>query len=118
MLETDKTGEKMIKLQNDLKALEIQDETLNNDQIEQIWCQIVTSEESVLIGCIYRPPHSDRSVNLNIIKSYFNLYFDLTNDFEDLNDDWDFISQSANKIELLDVSGGSGETDYLTFEKN
>jgi hypothetical protein len=42
----------------------------------------------------------------------------LTNDFEDLNDDWDFISQSANKIELLDVSGGSGETDYLTFEKN
>jgi hypothetical protein len=48
----------------------------------------------------------------------FNLYFDLTNDFEDLNDNWDFISQSANKIELLDVSGGSGETDYLTFEKN
>jgi hypothetical protein len=48
----------------------------------------------------------------------FNLYFDLTNDFEDLNDDWDFITQSANKIELLDVNDGSGETDYLTFEKN
>ena len=48
----------------------------------------------------------------------FNINFDLTNDFEDLNDDWDFISNSATKIELIDVSGGNGGTDYLTFEKN
>lgn len=48
----------------------------------------------------------------------FYLYFDLPSDFEDLNDDWDFVTQSANKIELKDISGGSGETDYLTFEKN
>ncbi|MCG9910970.1 MAG: hypothetical protein MH137_06680 [Flavobacteriales bacterium] len=48
----------------------------------------------------------------------FNINFNLSNDFEDLNDDWDFISQSAVKIELIDVSGGNGGTDYLTFEKN
>ena len=48
----------------------------------------------------------------------FNLNFNLTNNFEDLNDDWDFISQSATKIELIDVSGGNGGTDYLTYEKN
>lgn len=48
----------------------------------------------------------------------FNIHFNLTNDFEDLNDDWDLISQSATKIELIDVSGGNGGTDYLTFEKN
>jgi len=48
----------------------------------------------------------------------FNINFNLTNDFEDLNDDWDFISQSATKIELIDISGGNGGTDYLTFEKN
>lgn len=47
----------------------------------------------------------------------FNISFNLTNDFEDLSDDWDFISQSATKIELKDVSGGNGGTDYLTFEK-
>jgi len=47
----------------------------------------------------------------------FNINFDVTNDFEELNDDWDFISQSGTKIELFDVSGGDGETDYLTFEK-
>jgi len=48
----------------------------------------------------------------------FNINFNLTNDFEDLNDDWDFISQTATKIELIDINGGNNETDYLTFEKN
>lgn len=48
----------------------------------------------------------------------FIIYFNLTNDFEDLNDDWDIISHAPTKIELIDVSGGSGGTDYLTFEKN
>lgn len=49
----------------------------------------------------------------------FNLFFAVgdDNDFEDLNDDWDFVSSSANKIELIDISGGNGGTDYLTFEK-
>ncbi len=47
----------------------------------------------------------------------FNINFNLANDFEDLNDDWDFISLSANKMELIDISGGNGGTDYLTFEK-
>jgi len=48
----------------------------------------------------------------------FNINFNLTNDFEDLNDDWDFVSQSETKIELIDISGGNGGTDYLTLEKN
>lgn len=48
----------------------------------------------------------------------FNINFNLTNDFEDLNDDWDLVSQSPVKIELIDISGGNGGTDYLTFEKN
>lgn len=38
--------------------------------------------------------------------------------FEDLNDNWDFVTHSSTKIELIDSSGGNGETDYLTFEKN
>ena len=48
----------------------------------------------------------------------FNINFNLMNQFEDLNDDWDIISQSSTKIELIDVSGGNGGTDYLTFVKN
>ena len=37
---------------------------------------------------------------------------------DDLSDDWDIVSYTATKIELVDVSGGNGGTDYLTFEKN
>ncbi len=50
----------------------------------------------------------------------FNIFFPVpdTNDFEDLNDDWDIVSVTNNKIELIDVSGGNGGTDLLTFEKN
>lgn len=47
----------------------------------------------------------------------FNILFNLTNDFEDLNEDWQFISQSSSRIELIHISGGNGGTDYLTFEK-
>ena len=48
----------------------------------------------------------------------FNINFNLTNDFEDLNDNWVFISQTPSTIALINVSGGNGGTDYLTFEKN
>lgn len=50
----------------------------------------------------------------------FNIFFpvDENHDFDDLNDDWDVVSATENRIELLDVSGGNGGTDRLTFTKN
>ncbi|MCT8338607.1 hypothetical protein MG296_00945 [Flavobacteriaceae bacterium TK19130] len=50
----------------------------------------------------------------------FIIFFNVpdTDDFEDLNDDWDILSASDTKIELRDISGGNGGTDTLTFEKN
>lgn len=48
---------------------------------------------------------------------HFNIIFNLNNVFEELSDDWHFISHSPSKIELINVSGGSGGTDYLTFER-
>ncbi|UJH90914.1 hypothetical protein LZ575_19785 [Antarcticibacterium sp. 1MA-6-2] len=39
-------------------------------------------------------------------------------DFDDLNDDWDIENYTANKISLIDISGGNGGTDKLVFEKN
>ncbi|MDX5337765.1 MAG: hypothetical protein LPK25_01985 [Cyclobacteriaceae bacterium] len=47
----------------------------------------------------------------------FNIFFSLTNKFEELNEDWDILSHSSTKIELTDVSGGDGSVDYLTFTK-
>ncbi|WP_299223332.1 hypothetical protein [uncultured Psychroserpens sp.] len=50
----------------------------------------------------------------------FNIFFPVpeSNDFEDLNDDWDVVMTTSTRIELIDVSGGNGGTDMLIFEKN
>ena len=48
---------------------------------------------------------------------HFNIHFTQNNEFEDLNDDWDILSNSDTKIELRDISGGNGGTDFLTFDK-
>lgn len=48
----------------------------------------------------------------------FNISFTAPVNFEELSDDWDITEKSETKIKLADVSGGNGETDYLTFEKN
>lgn len=43
--------------------------------------------------------------------------FGVTPSFDELTDDWHITSQNTLKIVLIDVSGGGGGTDYLTFEK-
>jgi len=48
----------------------------------------------------------------------FNIFFSAPPNFEDLSDDWDIVSSSGTKIELIDISGGNGDTDLLTFEIN
>jgi len=52
--------------------------------------------------------------------AHFVLNFAVNDDhpFDDLNDDWEIVSQSKTKIDLKDVSGGNGGTDLLVFEKN
>jgi len=49
---------------------------------------------------------------------HFNIFFASPADFEELSDDWDILSRTDTKIELIDISGGNGGTDFLTFEKN
>lgn len=48
---------------------------------------------------------------------HFNISFASPPYFAELTDDWDIIAQSDSTIELIDVSGGNGGTDYLTFQK-
>lgn len=48
----------------------------------------------------------------------FNIFFNLSNEFEDLNDDWAILTHTSTEIELTDVSGGDGSVDFLTFRKN
>ena len=37
--------------------------------------------------------------------------------FDEFNDDWDVMNFVADRVALRDISGGSGETDILVFEK-
>ncbi|WP_374959990.1 hypothetical protein [Gilvibacter sp.] len=48
----------------------------------------------------------------------FNIFFASPPDFEELSDDWDIVSRTDTRIELIDISGGDGSIDYLTFVKN
>lgn len=57
-------------------------------------------------------PNNDLDFNIAFVAPAPNTFTD------DLTDDWDIISYTANRIQLVDVSGGNGGTDYLTFEKN
>jgi len=48
----------------------------------------------------------------------FNIFFAAPPNFEDLTDDWDIVSMTNTRIELIDISGGNGGTDNLVFTKN
>lgn len=50
----------------------------------------------------------------------FNISFPVpdSNDFDDLNEDWDIVSYSDTIINLIDIDDDSGDTDMLTFERN
>jgi hypothetical protein len=53
----------------------------------------------------------------NLADLDFNINFSVSNKLDDLSDDWDIISYTETEIKLIDVSGGSGGTDYLTLNK-
>ncbi len=48
----------------------------------------------------------------------FNIFFESPTAFNRLSEDWEIISYTSSKIELRHISGGNGDTDLLTFEKN
>ena len=50
-------------------------------------------------------------------KNKLVLNFGNTSPFNELNDDWEILEESATKIRMQDVSGGNGGTDLLTLEK-
>ena len=48
----------------------------------------------------------------------FNIFFASPANFNELSEDWDVVSHSPSKIDLIHISGGDGSTDLLSFEKN
>ena len=70
----------------------------------------VATKNSVVVKGTWSTGNDDSQSKL-----YLN--FGASNPFDELNDDWHVIEQTATKIRLEDVSGGNGGTDLLTFEK-
>ena len=58
-----------IYVRDDVRAFEANHIINPDPSTEQIWCSITTATDSILIGCIYRPPLSSREINLSIGKS-------------------------------------------------
>ncbi|TCJ13816.1 hypothetical protein EPD60_11590 [Flaviaesturariibacter flavus] len=46
------------------------------------------------------------------------LFFNAPFDFQDLSDDWKVVESSNTRLRLQDVSGGSGQSSTLIFERN
>ena len=59
----------------------------------------------------------DSSADDNLDDLDLIVHFSESSAFEELNEDWNFISYSESLVELIHVSGGNGGTDYLTLEK-
>ncbi len=49
-----------------LAAIEVDIDQLKTDKFEQIWRIVKTKRDSVLVGCIYRPPSSTNETNESI----------------------------------------------------
>lgn len=45
------------------------------------------------------------------------LYFDVNDPFDELDEDWDIIEATNEIIKLKHISGGDGSVDFLTFER-
>lgn len=51
-------------------------------------------------------------------KHKLNLVFTNPALFDEISEDWEIVSHTSTQISLRHVSGGSGETDLLVFQKN
>ncbi len=63
-LNLDRGGGVAIYVRDDLQSAEAPGFSSQNCPSEQVWCTIRINKENILLGCLYRPPHSNRNANL------------------------------------------------------
>jgi hypothetical protein len=78
---------------------------------------VAATKGGTVVNGVYSLSGSSSSSG-SISGSKFILTFPETDPWEELNEDWDILEKSANKIKLKHISGGNGGTDDLVFEKN
>lgn len=78
---------------------------------------VAATKSSTVVNGVYSLSGSSSSSGSSS-GSKFVITFPDTDPWEELNEDWDILEKSANKIKLKHISGGNGGTDDLVFEKN
>ncbi len=53
-------------VRRDLMCFDVSDAALCETRSEQVWCNIKVNDESIIVGCIYRPPFADCETNSEI----------------------------------------------------
>ena len=51
-------------------------------------------------------------------KHKLNLVFANPAFFDEISEDWEIVAHNSTQVSLRHISGGSGETDLLVFQKN
>ncbi|CAF0917391.1 unnamed protein product [Brachionus calyciflorus] len=60
-------GGVIIYVKSSIESYEVTDLCLDNtNEVEQVWCKVVTGIDKILIVCIYRPPNSSRELSTKI----------------------------------------------------
>jgi len=80
-----------------------------SNQFEGSWS--VTGDDS-------NDSSSDDSMDDDSDDIDFNIFFASPERFAELTEDWDIVSRTDNRIELIDISGGDGSTDRLILVRN
>jgi len=75
--------------------------------------KIIATKGATVVNGTWSVTKSSSSNDLD-----FNISFSSPSDFEDLTEDWEVVSFSNSKIDLIHISGGNGGTDKLIFVKN
>ena len=64
-----KGGGVAIYTRNDVRAYEVKEKSLFNTKSEQVWCNIKTGKENLLVSTSYRPPVSSRAITNDILNN-------------------------------------------------
>lgn len=91
----------------------------DNDETYKFEGYVLTFNSNGTVTAVKGTEAVNGTWNTGIDDSQTKLDLNFSNSdlFDELNDDWHVQELSATKIVTEDVSGGNGDTDYLTLQK-
>ena len=89
-------------------STKISDITLMEDEIESVFASMISGNKKFIIGCVYRPPHSD-------IKLFLEKLDNVLSYIRDRHVGCELIMHGDFNINLLSVQSNGLCSDYLSL---